>query len=90
MRLQNWLLSVLSLSHITLGHGGLKLFGGFDAVSSLQPRAASPFDPRVHDMIQRRAENTRMGFINERAVSTRCGAVNGSCPDGYWYVQTAS
>jgi hypothetical protein len=90
MRLQNWLLSALSLSHITVGHGGLKLLGGFNAVSSLKPRSASLFGPRVNHMIQRRAENTHMELIHERTNNMRCGAVNGSCPAGYWYAQTAS
>jgi hypothetical protein len=91
MRLQIWLLSVLSLCHITVGHGGLKLLGGFDAISSLKSTAASPFAPRFNRMIQRRAENNNnIRLINERTNNMRCGAVNGSCPAGYWYVERAS
>jgi len=101
MRLQNWFLSVLSLPYITAGHGGLKILGGLNAVSSLKPRASLPSAPGVNHVIQRRAHMglvderaaAPMGLVNERTtpkVNSRCGAVNGSCAPGYWYVQTAS
>jgi hypothetical protein len=40
-------------------------------------------------VIHRRADPPQQGYIDERSVKLRCGPVNGSCPTGYWYVQTA-
>jgi hypothetical protein len=89
MRLNSWLLTVLPIAHIAVGHGGLKLLGGFDAVSNLQQRGASQFTPRLNHVIQHRAALPQQGYIDERAVNLRCGPGNGSCPTGYWYVQNA-
>jgi hypothetical protein len=92
MRVQIWLLSVLLLAHSALTHGYLKILGGFDAVSSLRLRAALPFAPWVNHVTEHRAKDTHMEHLDlvldERAVNSRCGFVNGSCPDGQWYVQT--
>jgi hypothetical protein len=89
MRLHSWLLTVLSIAHSAIGHGGLKLLGGFDAVSNLQPRGASQFAPHVNHALQHRAALPQPGYIDERAVNLRCGPGNGSCPTGYWYVHNA-
>ncbi|KAH8780439.1 glycoside hydrolase/deacetylase [Hyaloscypha finlandica] len=83
MRLHSWLLTVLSIAHSAIGHGGLKLLGGFDAVSNLQPRGASQFAPHVNHALQHRAALPQPGYIDERAVNLRCGPGNGSCPTGY-------
>jgi hypothetical protein len=89
MRLHSWLLSVVPLAHIAIGHGGLKILGGFDAVSNLQLRGALHSTPQVNHVMQHRANPPQQGYIDERAVNLRCGPGNGSCPAGYWYLFNA-
>lgn len=92
MLLLPWSLFVLCSSTVAAhGAGGPGILGGPEALRALAPRFPSRINPHsdFKDVFQREDEIFPGELLTARAEKTQkmnCGAVNGSCPAGYWYV----
>lgn len=86
------LLAVYFLFDLGFAHGGLRLWGDFNAINSIEPRAgATVSEPAsglfVPQIGRSRAEDLVIGSLHERQnTKDKCGAGHGSCAPGYWYV----
>jgi hypothetical protein len=89
MLFQYGFLSVLGLSSVA---SAFQILGGYEAVDSLRPRV--PTRP-AHYMSEMNRREPEPNIFDERgedvsSKNMRCGYVNGTCPTGYWYVNSTA
>ena len=65
---------------------GPSIFGGSNALQAfgVEARAPSRHFPRDHAHREAEADFPSGALLNSRAEKMTCGAVNGTCPAGYW------
>lgn len=87
-----WALFALYCSTVAAhGAGGPGILGGPEALRALAPRFPSRINqhPDFEDVFKRENEIFPGELLTARAEKSskmNCGAVNGSCPAGYWYI----